>query len=63
MFNFSLFRAAPNEAFNLASSVFPPGLLDPVCLLASEFSSNKEAQRATGTSVRASALQGPEEEA
>lgn len=54
-----LFGVIPNEAFILASSLFPPRLPDPVHLLVSEFSSNKGAQRATGTSARASELQGP----
>lgn len=36
-----LFGAIPNEAFILASSLFPPGPLDPVRLLDSEFSSNR----------------------
>lgn len=56
-----LFGAVPKEAFILASSLFPPRLLNPVCLLNSEFSSNKWAQRATGTSARAAEPEGPGE--
>lgn len=55
-----LFGAVPKEAFILASSLFLPRRLDPVCLRKSEFSSNKGAQRATGTPARASELEGPE---
>lgn len=54
-----LFGAVPKEAFLLASCPLPPRLLDPVRLLDSEVSSHEEAQRATGTSARASELEGP----
>lgn len=57
-----LFGAAPNEAFIPASALFPPGLPDPDRLLDSEFSSNKGAQRTTGTSARASEMRRPEVE-
>lgn len=57
-----LFGAVPKEAFILASSFFRPRLLDPVRLLDSEFSSNKGAQRARGTSARASEPEGQEGE-